>query len=96
MAKGSMSQASTMVSRGGGGTANSGTLSSRAPPTAAGLRKRSTRTAGGSRGSGYGGLNFYTDDSPGFKMSPVVVVTMSVVFIGFVTLLHIVGKLRGN
>lgn len=132
MAKGgAMSQSSTLVNRGGGGSANSGALSSRAPPTAAGLRKRSSkgswspaesrgpdysrrlgsqnlvillfrarteciclvmcqkwsegleriskwevcglaaRTAGSSRSSGYGGLNFYTDDSPGFKMSPV-------------------------
>lgn len=97
MAKGSASQASTLANRGGGtGSNTAGALAARAPPTAAGLRKRSTRTAGSGRSGGGGGLNFYTDDSPGFKMSPVVVVTMSVLFIAFVTVLHIVGKLRGN
>lgn len=46
MAKGAMSQSSTLVNRGGGGSANSGALSSRAPPTAAGLRKRSSKGFG--------------------------------------------------
>lgn len=39
-------------------------------------------------------MNFYTDDSPGLKISPVVVIGMSVGFIAFVTILHIIGKLR--
>ena len=60
--------------------------------------------------------NFYTDETPGIKMSPVslhahsggpslpgraeelclqiVIVVMSLTFIGFVTLLHIIGKVR--
>ncbi|KAK9832622.1 hypothetical protein WJX81_004651 [Elliptochloris bilobata] len=89
MAKGaSGSQASTAVTRGSSG----------APPTAAGLRKRSTRTAGGGGGGGSqprGGLNFFTDDTIGIKVSPTVVMCMSLGFICFVTLLHIIGKIRG-
>lgn len=40
-------------------------------------------------------MNFYTDDSPGLKISPVAVIVMSLGYIGFVTMLHIIGKLRG-
>lgn len=40
-------------------------------------------------------MNFYTDDQPGLKMSPVVVVIISIGFVIFVAGLHIVGKLRG-
>lgn len=102
MAKGSQSQAAVSVPRGGGSSAGS-TL--RAPPPGAvprgtpgaGLRRR--RTAGGGGGGGsLGGsannmLRFYTDDAPGLKITPAVVLVMSICFIGFVTLLHIVGKL---
>jgi protein transport protein SEC61 subunit beta len=38
-------------------------------------------------------MRFYTDDAPGLKISPTVVLVMSVAFIGFVTLLHVFGKL---
>lgn len=40
-------------------------------------------------------MNFYTDDSPGLKIPPVVVIVMSLGFILFVTVLHIIGKIRG-
>jgi protein transport protein SEC61 subunit beta len=48
-----------------------------------------------SAGSGGGGnmLRFYTDDAPGLKITPTVVLVMSVCFIGFVTALHVFGKL---
>ncbi|KAK9905927.1 hypothetical protein WJX75_009108 [Coccomyxa subellipsoidea] len=99
MAKGaSGSQAATLVPRAGGGASTGGSAAARAPPTAAGLRKRTTRSSGsgaGRQSGAGGGLNFYTDDAPGLKMSPVVVVFISVGFIIFVTVLHIVGKLRG-
>jgi len=42
-----------------------------------------------------GMLRFYTDDAPGLKITPLVVLVMSLGFVGFVTLLHIWGKLRG-
>lgn len=38
-------------------------------------------------------LRFYTDDAPGLKITPTVVLVMSVCFIGFVTALHVIGKL---
>jgi protein transport protein SEC61 subunit beta len=38
-------------------------------------------------------LRFYTDDAPGLKITPTVVLVMSVCFIGFVTALHVFGKL---
>ncbi|KAL5764102.1 hypothetical protein ACOSP7_016450 [Xanthoceras sorbifolium] len=69
----------------------------------AGMRRRrltssSSAGAGGSGaigGSGPGSnmLRFYTDDAPGLKISPTVVLVMSLCFIGFVTALHVFGKL---
>ncbi|OAE26235.1 hypothetical protein AXG93_3786s1140 [Marchantia polymorpha subsp. ruderalis] len=97
MAKGSsQSQASSVVSRGAGGPAAG------APPrgsaAASSLRRRRTTSSsggasgGGGGGGGYGGnsnmLRFYTDDAPGLKISPTVVLIMSLCFIGFVTALH--------
>lgn len=40
-------------------------------------------------------IKFYTDESSGLQISPVAVLVMSLGFIGFVTILHIVGKLVG-
>ncbi|KAI7990870.1 hypothetical protein ACSBR1_021186 [Camellia fascicularis] len=68
----------------------------------AGMRRRrlgsSSSSAGGSAGFNGGGtgsnvLRFYTDDAPGLKISPTVVLVMSLCFIGFVTALHVFGKL---
>ncbi|KAG7950104.1 hypothetical protein I3843_13G094900 [Carya illinoinensis] len=68
----------------------------------AGMRRRrvgaasTTASAGGiGGGSGPGGnmLRFYTDEAPGLKISPTVVLVMSLCFIGFVTALHVFGKL---
>ena len=38
-------------------------------------------------------MRFYTDESPGLKITPVVVLGMSVCFIGFVTTLHAIAKI---
>ncbi|KAH7297392.1 hypothetical protein KP509_26G067500 [Ceratopteris richardii] len=68
---------------------------------------RRRRVGGGSGGSGFGGggggggsgsnmLRFYTDDAPGLKITPTVVLVMSVCFIGFVTILHVIGKLYSS
>ncbi|KAG6434471.1 hypothetical protein SASPL_106108 [Salvia splendens] len=53
------------------------------------------RTGGGGAGGGTSGtmLQFYTDDAPGLKISPNVVLVMSIGFIAFVAVLHVVGKL---
>ncbi|KAK1312538.1 Protein transport protein Sec61 subunit beta [Acorus calamus] len=70
----------------------------------AGMRRRRVGAGGGGGGGGggsggFGGgggsnvLRFYTDDAPGLKMSPTVVLVMSLCFIGFVTALHVFGKL---
>ncbi|KAF9585400.1 Protein transport protein Sec61 subunit beta [Lunasporangiospora selenospora] len=64
---------------------------------AAALRKRSstsraqtTRTPGPSTS---GMMRIYTDDSPGLRVDPVVVLVLSLAFIASVFALHIYGKL---
>mmetsp|Transcript_16151 Transcript_16151/g.26630 ORF Transcript_16151/g.26630 Transcript_16151/m.26630 type:complete len:95 (+) Transcript_16151:139-423(+) len=37
-------------------------------------------------------LRFYTEDSPGLRIGPNVVLTLSLLFIAFVVMLHIWGK----
>ena len=68
----------------------------------AGMRRRRLGGSGGGNSSGSVGggsaggsnmLRFYTDDAPGLKISPTVVLVMSLCFIGFVTALHVFGKL---
>ncbi|GAV78101.1 Sec61_beta domain-containing protein, partial [Cephalotus follicularis] len=78
-----------------------GVMAPRGPAaTTAGMRRRrivssSSGSTGGSLNSGGGASNmlrFYTDDAPGLKISPTVVLIMSLCFIGFVTALHVFGK----
>ncbi|KAL9243861.1 hypothetical protein vseg_017700 [Gypsophila vaccaria] len=70
-----------------------------AASTAAGIRRRRASGSGGGGGSrggldmGQNMLRFYTDDAPGLKVSPTAVLVMSLFFIGFVTALHVFGKL---
>ncbi|KAH6767488.1 Preprotein translocase Sec [Perilla frutescens var. hirtella] len=70
-----------------------------AAAAAANLRRRRTAGAGGAASGGAAGgaggtmLQFYTDDAPGLKISPNVVLVMSIGFIAFVAILHVVGKL---
>ncbi|KAK9141962.1 hypothetical protein Syun_011362 [Stephania yunnanensis] len=69
-----------------------------APPrgsaaAAASLRRRRTTSAGAAGGAGGNMLQFYTDDAPGLKISPNVVLVMSIGFIAFVAILHVIGKL---
>ncbi|KAF1808244.1 hypothetical protein P152DRAFT_453023 [Eremomyces bilateralis CBS 781.70] len=56
-------------------------------------RPSSTRAAGAGGSSGTM-LKLYTDDSPGLKVDPVVVMVLSVVFIASVVALH--GSLAGD
>ncbi|KAI4322241.1 hypothetical protein L6164_021952 [Bauhinia variegata] len=66
----------------------------------AGMRRRRLGGGGGNSSAGVGGgsgagsnmLRFYTDEAPGLKISPTVVLVMSLCFIGFVTALHVFGK----
>ncbi|KAJ9701653.1 hypothetical protein PVL29_006847 [Vitis rotundifolia] len=53
------------------------------------------RATGGAAAGGASGnmLQFYTDDAPGLKISPSVVLVMTIGFIGFVAILHVMGKL---
>ncbi|KAK4397432.1 protein transport protein Sec61 subunit beta [Sesamum angolense] len=62
-----------------------------AAAAAANLRRR--RTAGAAGGASGTMLQFYTDDAPGLKISPNVVLVMSIGFIAFVAILHVMGKL---
>ncbi|KAF0889906.1 hypothetical protein E2562_033874 [Oryza meyeriana var. granulata] len=82
----------------GAGSARPATVGPRGTPAAAaGMRRRRASTTGGSGGfSGGGGSNmlrFYTDEAPGLRLSPTMVLVMSLCFIGFVTALHVFGKL---
>ncbi|CAN6695726.1 hypothetical protein ACFX13_030311 [Malus domestica] len=99
MARGSsQSQASSSSA-----TARPGVMAPRGSAAAtAGMRRRRVggSTGSGSIGGGGGGsgagnnmLRFYTDDAPGLKITPTVVLVMSLCFIGFVTALHVFGKL---
>ncbi|XP_060175227.1 protein transport protein Sec61 subunit beta [Lycium barbarum] len=95
MARGSSSQStSSSTTRPGTTAAPRGSAAA-----TAGMRRRrlsgsSSNTGGGVVGSGNASnmLRFYTDDSPGLKISPTVVLVMSLCFIGFVTALHVLGK----
>lgn len=69
-----------------------------APPrgsaaAAANLRRRRMAGSGASAGVGGNMLQFYTDDAPGLKITPNVVLVMSIGFIAFVAVLHVIGKL---
>ncbi|MBA0854021.1 hypothetical protein Goshw_025020 [Gossypium schwendimanii] len=70
-----------------------------APPrgsaaAAANMRRRRTSSGAGASGGAAGTmLQFYTDDAPGLKISPNVVLVMSIGFIAFVAILHVMGKL---
>ncbi|PRQ27135.1 putative protein transport protein SecG/Sec61-beta/Sbh [Rosa chinensis] len=66
-----------------------------------GMRSRRIGGGGNSSSGGMGGgssarnniLRFYTDDAPGLKISPTVMLVMSLCFICFITALHVFGKL---
>ncbi|KAK4251199.1 Sec61beta family-domain-containing protein [Corynascus novoguineensis] len=58
----------------------------------ANARPNSTRSAGAG-GSSSTMLRLYTDESPGLKVDPVVVLVLSLVFIFSVVALHIIAKI---
>uniref|UniRef100_UPI004074756E SEC61 beta subunit n=1 Tax=Chaetomium thermophilum (strain DSM 1495 / CBS 144.50 / IMI 039719) TaxID=759272 RepID=UPI004074756E len=55
-------------------------------------RPNSTRAAGAG-GSSNTMLKLYTDESPGLKVDPVVVLVLSLVFIFSVVALHVIAKI---
>ncbi|KAF7153779.1 hypothetical protein RHSIM_Rhsim01G0020900 [Rhododendron simsii] len=64
-----------------------------AAAAAANLRRRRTAGGGTAAGGAAGNmLQFYTDDAPGLKISPNVVLVMSIGFIAFVAILHVMGE----
>ncbi|KAG8093478.1 hypothetical protein GUJ93_ZPchr0012g19174 [Zizania palustris] len=94
----SSSQSQSSVDVGAGAGARPAAVGPRGTPAAAaGMRRRRASSAGGAGGfSGGGGSNmlrFYTDEAPGLRLSPTMVLVMSLCFIGFVTALHVFGKL---
>ncbi|KAL3516916.1 hypothetical protein ACH5RR_023818 [Cinchona calisaya] len=64
-----------------------------AAAAAANMRRRRMSSSGAAGGAGGTMLQFYTDDAPGLKISPNVVLVMSIGFIAFVAVLHVMGKL---
>ncbi|PHH83710.1 hypothetical protein CDD82_4672 [Ophiocordyceps australis] len=58
----------------------------------ANARPTSTRAAGAG-GSSSTMLRLYTDESPGLKVDPVIVLVLSLVFIFSVVALHIIAKI---
>ncbi|KDQ05926.1 hypothetical protein BOTBODRAFT_39879 [Botryobasidium botryosum FD-172 SS1] len=71
-----------------------------ARPPGAGLSHRRAQPAAkpnSSRSAGHGGssntmLKLYTDDSPGLRVDPFVVIIISLSFIGSIFFLHIAAK----
>ncbi|KAI5666222.1 hypothetical protein M9H77_16075 [Catharanthus roseus] len=98
-----MARGSSQSQSASGPTSRPGTVAPRGSAAAtAGMRRRrlggasvggSSGISGGGGSSGGNMLRFYTDDAPGLKISPTVVLVMSLCFIGFVTALHVFGKL---
>ncbi|KAF9132858.1 Protein transport protein Sec61 subunit beta [Mortierella sp. 14UC] len=70
-----------------------------ASPRAAAIRRRTTtssskeKTSRAPGPSTAGMMRIYTDDSPGLRVDPVVVLVLSLAFIASVFALHIYGKL---
>ncbi|TVU01341.1 hypothetical protein EJB05_30171, partial [Eragrostis curvula] len=93
------SSSQSQSSVGGAATGRPATVGPRGSAAAtAGMRRRRTTSTGGggggfSGGSGSNMLRFYTDEAPGLRLSPTMVLVMSLCFIGFVTALHVFGKL---
>ncbi|XVF16643.1 hypothetical protein REPUB_Repub10bG0050000 [Reevesia pubescens] len=71
-----------------------GTALPRGSATAVASIRRRRTTSGATSGRASGTmLQFYTNDASGLKISPNVVLIMSIGFIAFVAILHVMGKL---
>ncbi|OQR73971.1 protein transport protein Sec61 subunit beta-like [Tropilaelaps mercedesae] len=76
----------------GGSSPRAGPSSTLRQRKSAGVNSPAARPSRPPANSG-GMWKFYTDDSPGFKVGPVPVLVMSVLFIFSVFVLHMYGKL---
>ncbi len=43
-----------------------------------------------------GNMNFYTEEAPGLKVTPKTVLITSLIYLGIVVVLHLVGKMRAE
>ncbi|TRM58973.1 hypothetical protein BD626DRAFT_509341 [Schizophyllum amplum] len=68
-----------------------GALRRRATPSSASAKPTSSRSAGAG-GSSSTMLKLYTDDSPGWRVEPHVVVVLAVSFIASIFFLHMSAK----
>eukprot|EP00213_Chloropicon_mariensis_P005674 CAMPEP_0197470028 /NCGR_PEP_ID=MMETSP1309-20131121/597_1 /TAXON_ID=464262 /ORGANISM="Genus nov. species nov., Strain RCC998" /LENGTH=89 /DNA_ID=CAMNT_0043006489 /DNA_START=95 /DNA_END=364 /DNA_ORIENTATION=- len=85
---GSSSQSSVNVPRGGGARGGARNTGNKGAPASAGARGR--RQGPQRMKQSYGG-----SEVNGISISPLMVLGMSLSFIGFVTFLHIIGKIVG-
>mmetsp|Transcript_12212 Transcript_12212/g.45435 ORF Transcript_12212/g.45435 Transcript_12212/m.45435 type:complete len:89 (-) Transcript_12212:1078-1344(-) len=81
-------------------SSQSNSVANRPAGASSAVRRRGAGSGGGGgqgartgQGNNMSMLRYYTDDSPGLKITPVVVLMMSVCFIAFVTMLHAVSKI---
>ncbi|PAV18009.1 Pre translocase Sec Sec61-beta subunit [Pyrrhoderma noxium] len=65
----------------------------RAANSSQAVNKPNSARAAGAGGSSNTMLRLYTDDSPGLRVDPYVVLILSVVFIGSVVFLHISARI---
>eukprot|EP00601_Ochromonadales_sp_CCMP2298_P000530 CAMPEP_0173168264 /NCGR_PEP_ID=MMETSP1141-20130122/46_1 /TAXON_ID=483371 /ORGANISM="non described non described, Strain CCMP2298" /LENGTH=63 /DNA_ID=CAMNT_0014089949 /DNA_START=137 /DNA_END=324 /DNA_ORIENTATION=+ len=56
------------------------------------VRRKGEGSANSQQKNSQGILRFYTDEAPGFQIGPTTVLACSLMFIGLVVVLHIVGK----
>mmetsp|Transcript_14480 Transcript_14480/g.52088 ORF Transcript_14480/g.52088 Transcript_14480/m.52088 type:complete len:96 (-) Transcript_14480:2220-2507(-) len=74
-----------------------GTSSVRTMPSSDAVRRRTSGVSGPFRsannGNGMSMLRFYTEEAQGLKITPVLVLVISVCFIAFVTMLHAISKI---
>lgn len=54
------------------------------------VRRRGGQQGGNAAQQGI--LRFYTDEAPGFQIGPTTVLACSLMFIGLVVVMHILGK----
>jgi len=71
------------------GTPKSGLIRKRTTGGSSNASRPVSRAGGGSSSTM---MKLYTDDAPGLKVDPVVVIVLSLAFIASVFLLHIYGK----
>eukprot|EP00298_Acanthocystis_sp_HF-20_P018949 c22116_g1_i1.p1 GENE.c22116_g1_i1~~c22116_g1_i1.p1 ORF type:complete len:100 (+),score=30.69 c22116_g1_i1:45-344(+) len=98
-----MAKGASMSAAGQSSTRPSGEVARRAGPVGSQVVRRPRPASAGAVSSasnqsntGAGGIyRISTDTTSGLQLGPTVVLVLSLSFIGFVILLHIIGKYRG-